>query len=264
MSSISLSKIHQQVKKILPPVNKKLLDNFSKPQQIFYKPSRHASISVVTRLDSQIENYLKQELKKILPQAGFIGEETPIKVKEYNWIVDPIDGTFNYAQQLPDFAVSIALWHYNQPVYGLTSFPILHETIHAFNRPGIYLNQKRFQPKADLIKKPLGVYSIVSNQPSMNHIFSQFNSVIPSPRSYGCCVLHGAFTALSRIHVAVLINQAIWDIGAILLLVQAAGLSCRWLSPEPDLSKPQVDAYKHSLIIGQSELVNRLSSKIKL
>lgn len=264
MSHLSLSNIHQQVVRLLPPINKKLLDNFNKPKKISYKLSPQTSTSIVTQLDGQIENYLKKQLKKILPQAGFIGEETGSDVKEYNWIIDPIDGTFNYAQQIPDFAVSIALWHQNQPIYGLASFPIVNETVYAFNQPGIYLNQKKLNLKITKPKKPLGVFSVVSDQPSMGKIYQQLNSVIPSPRSYGCCVLHGAYVALNRIHVAVLINQAIWDIGAIVLMVKAAGLSIRWLSPEPDLSKPDVNAYQHSLIIGQPYLVHQLFSKIKI
>ena len=262
--NLNLKLIHQQVLPLVKHINQLLVKNFSLPKKISYKVGSQASTSIVTQLDGQIEKYLKKELKKIFPQAGFIGEETGSNVKEYNWIIDPIDGTFNFAQQIPTFAVSIGLWHQNQPIYGIVSFPITNEIIHAFDQPGIFLNQKLTQIKIKKIKKPLAVFSVVSGDPSMGKIYHQINSIISSPRSYGCCVLHGAYTALNRIHVAVIINQAIWDIGAIVPMVKAAGLSVHWLTPKPDLSKATVNDYQHSLIIGQPDLVTDLSSKIKL
>ena len=264
MSHLLLSNIHQQVKKLLPPINKKLLDNFSLPKKISYKSGSQASISIVTQLDAQIENYLKKQLKKILPQAGFIGEETAIKVKEYNWIVDPIDGTLNYARQLPDFAVSIALWHNNEPIYAITSFPILKEIVHSFNNSGIYLNGEKYHSIFKPSQKLLAAFSLVSAETQASRIYHQLQSVVPSPRSYGSCVVHGAFTALNRIDVTVLINQAIWDIAAIVLLAKSAGLACHYLSLSPNLAKDHLKQYQYSVILGRPKLVSSLAKKIKL
>ena len=94
-----LKQIHQQVSSLMPQVNDLLLEKFTRPKKVSYKAGGidHLGTSVVTEVDKQTEEILKQKLPSILPGSGFIGEETTPQVKDYNWIIDPIDGTLNYA-----------------------------------------------------------------------------------------------------------------------------------------------------------------------
>lgn len=259
---MNLSKLHSQVLPLLKPINRLLIDNFSKPIKVLYKSSRQASISVVTKLDRQIENILKKELVKILPESGFIGEETNYVLKDYNWIVDPIDGTQNYIHHIPNFAVSIALWHKNKPVYALASFPLQAEIIHALESGGIFLNNQKIKPNFKSARKPLIIYSIVGDIKLQNQIHSAINQVALNPRNYGSCVFHGTYLALGRINAGVLINQAIWDIAAIVLLIQEAGLDCQFLSPKPKLKNQNLKDDHHSIIIGPQTLITKLKSGI--
>ena len=129
----------------MPAINRLLVEKFTLPKKVSYKAGGidHLASSVVTETDKQVEKLLKTKLLKILPGSGFIGEESEAEPKEYNWIVDPIDGTLNFANQLPVFACSIALWHQNQPIYSLVSLPMATETLHAFTGGGIFLNGRR-------------------------------------------------------------------------------------------------------------------------
>lgn len=261
--TLDLNQIHQQVVKLIPSLNKILLDNYQKTNQVSFKSTGQLSISIVTQLDSQIENSLKIALKKILPEAGFIGEETGVNLQpKYNWIVDPIDGTLNYASQVANFAVSIALWHKNQPVYSLVSFPVFQEIIYAIKDQGIYLNNQPVKLKASISPKPFIVYSAVGNTKLIQEVYQQIVNLSPSPRNFGSCVFHGTYTALGRVNAGVFINQALWDIGAIILLAQTNGLTVQWLSPQPDLSKDNLKNYQYSLIIGPQELVKKLAIKL--
>ena len=72
----------------------------------------------VTAADVRAERLLRRELLRLVPQAGFLGEESdPAGLdQEFLWVVDPIDGTSNFARGLPHFAVSVALLHRGQPV----------------------------------------------------------------------------------------------------------------------------------------------------
>ena len=66
----------------------------------------------LTSLDVEVERFLKSSLRDILPDAGFISEESPAEIKERNWIIDPIDGTGNFIYGFP-YTVSIALSNEN-------------------------------------------------------------------------------------------------------------------------------------------------------
>lgn len=64
---------------------------------------------VITELDAQIENYLKEKLFEILPEIGFFGEETGGEKSDRFWLVDPIDGTLSFARGIPFCTTMIAL-----------------------------------------------------------------------------------------------------------------------------------------------------------
>src|SRR4051812_43634371 len=66
---------------------------------------------LVSYVDKTSEKMLVEELKRILPDSGFITEENTISVKDkpYTWIIDPLDGTTNFAHGIPCFCVSVAL-----------------------------------------------------------------------------------------------------------------------------------------------------------
>lgn len=239
----------------MPKINRLLVKKFSQTKKISYKPGGidHLSTSVVTEVDSQIENILRKKLQRLLPGSGFIGEETPLSVKDYNWIVDPIDGTLNYANQIPVFACSIALWHKNQPVYAYVSLPLSGETIHSFSK---------IAPVKKPAKKIFLTYSCVGDAALQNRIFATVTRFTSSPRFYGSCVFHGVQISLGRIDGGVFINQALWDIAAIVLLAQKVGLTVKYVSHQPRVDHDDLKNYQYSLVIGPQKLARDLAAKL--
>lgn len=81
---------------------------------------RKAVGDFVTAIDLRTEAELRRGLRALLPDAGFLGEETAPAALDADWIwvVDPVDGTSNFARGLPHFAVSVALLHRGQPLLG--------------------------------------------------------------------------------------------------------------------------------------------------
>ena len=251
-----LKSIHQQVSNLMPQVNDLLLEKFTRPKKISYKSGGidHLGTSVVTEVDKQTEEILKQKLPSILPGSGFIGEETMPQVKEYNWVVDPIDGTLNYANQVPVFACSIGLWHQNQPIYALVSLPLTGETLHAIAGQGLWLNGKPVRPAKKTTKKIFLTYSCVGDSRLQSRVFEAVLQFTSSPRFYGSCVFHGAQIALGRIGGGVFMNQALWDIAAIVLLAKEAGLTVKYLSKQPNITGDNLKNYQYSLVIGPEKL----------
>ena len=262
---LNFNQLHQQVSQIMLPINRLLVKKFSLPKKISYKAGGidNLGTSVVTETDQQVEEILKSKLLKILPGSGFIGEETKPDIKDYNWIIDPIDGTLNFASQVPVFACSIALWHQDKPIYAHASLPLTGETLHAFSGQGLWLNNQPVKPVKKTTQKLFLTYSIVAPVAQTKIILNQIFQFTSSPRSFGSCVFHGANIALGRIDGGVFVNQAIWDIGAIVLLAREAGLTIKYLSPPPNLAKDDLKKYQYSLILGPEKLAHDLAAKLK-
>jgi len=262
--AISLPKVHQEVSHILKKTDQIALKYFSGKIKAEFKSDLLASIDIVTQADKEIEAILKKTLKQKFPDIGFIGEETSLNaVKDYNWIVDPIDGTMNFAHKIPLFGTSVALWQANQPLYGIISLPTQNQTIHAIKNQGVFLNNKKIKPKASLPKTNFVVFSSAGKNKDRLRLLDKLLSIVPLPRGYGCTVFQGVAAILKHANAAIFVKNAIWDIAAILPIAQEVGLHCQFISPWPDIHGPDIRQYKQTLVIGQKTLVNQLVPKIK-
>lgn len=79
---------------------------------------------------------------------------------------------------------------------------------------------------------------------------------------YGCTVNDGVMVCLGRTNCAVMINQAIWDIGAILTLAQETNTHYQFISPPPNLSAGNLKGYQHSLVMGSKQLATKLVKEL--
>jgi len=97
----------------------------------------------VTEIDKSSEELIVKQLSKLVPEAGFIAEEgTSTKIgKDYNWIIDPLDGTTNFIHGIYPCAVSIALEYRNDIVLGVVYEIGLDECFYAWKDGGAYLNE---------------------------------------------------------------------------------------------------------------------------
>ncbi|MCX6231652.1 MAG: inositol monophosphatase family protein [Bacteroidetes bacterium] len=96
----------------------------------------------VTYVDKASEKKIIDALTALLPDAGYIAEEnTSVKVgKEFNWIIDPLDGTTNFIHGLPLYAISIALQQNDEIVLGVVYEINLKECFYAWKDSNAYLN----------------------------------------------------------------------------------------------------------------------------
>jgi len=99
---------------------------------------------IVTDTDKTIEEFLRKKLYSILPQAGFIVEEgTTDKQGEFNWTIDPIDGTKYFATDTPLFYTQVSLLRNGNPVIGFIYQPVSNQLFSAVQGRGAFLNQKK-------------------------------------------------------------------------------------------------------------------------
>jgi len=106
---------------------------------------------IVTDTDTEVEDYLRKKLYTVLPQAGFIVEEGKTDMKgEYNWTIDPIDGTKYFATQVPLFFTQVALLKNNEPIISFVYNPITKQLFHAIAGCGAYINDIKTVKRHDL------------------------------------------------------------------------------------------------------------------
>ena len=107
--------------------------------------SKEGHANFVTKYDTAVQNFLQEELKKILPEAAFIGEEGDHRetlAKGYAFIVDPIDGTTNFIKKYNKSCVSVALAKDGGIVLGIVYNPYSNEMFYAEKGKGAFLNDK--------------------------------------------------------------------------------------------------------------------------
>jgi len=109
--------------------------------------------SIVTLADRESEEVIKKNIFDIFPKHSILGEETGMTQNEndYVWYIDPIDGTRNFANHIPVFAVSIALAFKKELIMGVIYNPATKTLFYAEKGKGAYCNDKRiFVSKDDI------------------------------------------------------------------------------------------------------------------
>jgi myo-inositol-1(or 4)-monophosphatase len=96
----------------------------------------------VTYVDKTSEMRIVEALQKLLPNAGFITEEKTIasEVRDYMWVIDPLDGTTNFIHGLPCYSISIGLMKENVPILGVVYEINLDECFYSWEGAPAYLN----------------------------------------------------------------------------------------------------------------------------
>lgn len=97
---------------------------------------------LVSYVDKEAEKIIVARLSEILPEAGFITEEgtKTVTAEEFNWVIDPLDGTTNFVHGVPVFAVSIALMQQDEVILGVVYEINLHECFYATKGGGAFCN----------------------------------------------------------------------------------------------------------------------------
>jgi len=186
----------------------------------------------VTMADIKAQEIIHYELSRSRTGYGFLMEEGKIKnnfnENEYTWIIDPIDGTLNFMNGIPYFAISIALYHENKIIAGVVYDPIHNDFYWAEDGLGAYLNDQRLRVKN---KKTLDKSIIALGIPFLgrgNHqehikIQQAVMSKVAGLRRFGAASLDLAFVAAGRVDGFWEFGLSSWDIAAGIILVREAG-----------------------------------------
>lgn len=196
-----------------------------------YKVFEKDGGSIVTAVDIENELFLKQELAKIVPEAGFCAEESgyPNVQSDLMWVIDPIDGTRNFIKGIPHFCIMVALTYKDEPIVAAIYQPITKELYYAEQGKGLWLHGTRIEFTDRSIEHNSAI--IVCSQFDAQSIKLKLkeNKIQISRRYFGSAGIDAIYLAIGSIDLIIFRNIAWWDIAAGMLFIQeAGGLVCRY------------------------------------
>ncbi len=200
-------------------------------------PGRRLSIEekapadFVTDVDRESERIVSEMLGGAYPEFGFLGEETghtaPGRSSEWEWIVDPLDGTRNMIRGIPFYSLSIGLARNGEPVAGLIYEPLRDETFSAVKGGGAALNDNAIAVAGAMrledcvigldLGKSAGVYEQAYD--ILGRLMPRFQSV----RMLGSMALGIAYVAAGRLDIYFNLKGSPWDIAAGIAIAREAG-----------------------------------------
>ncbi|MEX2246641.1 MAG: inositol monophosphatase family protein [Dehalococcoidia bacterium] len=186
--------------------------------------------NVVTATDVDVEQRVRELLAAEFPSHGFLAEETAADTdpdRGFVWVLDPIDGTKNYAQGLPFWCINIALCLDGEPVVALTYDAVHGEGFHAEAGGGAFVNgvPVRASEREDVASSVLGMDLGYDDEAGsrqialMERIFPNVQTI----RILGSAALGVAYAASGRVDLFAHSNISPWDIAAGILVVREAG-----------------------------------------
>ena len=185
---------------------------------------------MVSYVDKTSEEMIVAKLQQLLPEAGFITEEkTVVKTAlQYNWVIDPLDGTTNFIHGLPVYSVSIALKEYEELVLGVVYEINQDECFYAWKDAPAFLNGKQIRVSdkltvsESLIATGFPYYNFEKADAYMN-LFKDLMQSCQGLRRLGSAAVDLAYTACGRFDAYYEYNLNDYDMAAGILIVKQAG-----------------------------------------
>ena len=185
----------------------------------------------VTSSDKRTEKIIIEELQKAHPDYGIITEESGVINKSNTsnrWIIDPIDGTVNFLNGVPQFAISVGYEEDGEIKCGVIFDPIKNEFFSAEKGNGAYLNNSRIRVSNKRVFKDA---LLVTGGPQYSSqikekIFSEFEKVarvVPHIRKFGSAALDISYVACGRFDGYWQRELNYWDIAAGIIILKEAG-----------------------------------------
>ncbi len=198
--------------------------------------------SVVTEADYAMQQHMIEALRQQWPEIPLLGEEMSEAEQrslmsnslQGLWVLDPLDGTSNFAAGIPCFAVSLALLVDQQVQLGLIYDPLRDECFSAIAGEGAWLNGGALSvgenplplqnciAQVDFKRLPGSMAASIASQPPYS-----------SQRSFGSGALDWCWLAAGRVHLYLHGQQKLWDYSAGQLILREAGGECCTLQGEP-------------------------------
>ena len=186
---------------------------------------------LVTEVDVNIEAYLSAAIRETFPGDDVHGEElsSDQAILSRTWTIDPIDGTCNFARQIPLFGVQCALFEEGEPVVGAIFLPLQQELLYAIRGQGCFCNgtpmQVNTNTSIDNAVISFGNYSRGSDAlaAAQHRALGALYPIIGVARMFGASCIDLSFFFSCKTDGTILVTKNAWDLAPGLLMCQEAG-----------------------------------------
>lgn len=233
-----------------------LKQGFGTEFEISAKPGRQ---NIVTQYDHLSEKIILDKIKENFPSHTILAEEGGLSQKIDSetplWIVDPLDGTSNFAHQIPLFSISVAVHYQGKGVFGIIYQPLTNELFIAVKDQGAFLNGKKMSVSQSKVLDDsliqVGLPSHSTNQPTISiENLSKLNRTNVTTRNIGSAALALAYVAGGNLDALWMNNLYAWDWAAGKILIEEAGGQVTYFAKEEEL-------YTHtSNILATNKILN--------
>ncbi len=205
-----------------------LLKRFGRAPRVRYK----GPADIVTASDAAAERLIRRRLTAAFPGIPILGEEgggpSDFRGIQRLWVIDPLDGTVNFAHGNPVFSVSIALVESGRPVAGVVHDPTRRETFRAARGRGAWLGRRRLRTSTRrvLLQSLLSTGFSYQRGPALDRslaCFARFHHASRAVRRPGSAALDLAYVAARRFDGFWETGLKSWDVATGWLLVEEAG-----------------------------------------
>ncbi len=231
----------QDVEQVVKLVGFALLSQFGQVLS-----SEKADGSLVTQADRDADQALSQAFRARYPHHSLLTEEGEQRFDgaEWCWVIDPLDGTTNFARGVPIWGISVALLHWGIPVFGLGHFPPIQQTFWAVKGAGAFMNGSRLNTRDQRIG-PNDFFNLCSRT------LVRYQVSLPcKPRILGSAAHNLMAVANSSVRGGIEATPKVWDLAAAWVVVGEAGGVIRCLSGvEPFPLEPGQDYAQRSFTV---------------
>ena len=243
--------------------SKSLIRDFGEIEKL--QVSSKGPADFVSAADKRTEKIIIDELLKAHSDYGIVSEEIGEinkNNKDNRWIIDPIDGTLNFLNGIPHFAISIAYEEKGEVVCGLIFDPIKDEIFFAEKGSGAFFNNSRIRVTN---KKKIKECVLVTGGPKFNsskknEIFEEYvkvSNLVDAPiRKFGSAALGMSYVAAGRFDGYWEWELKYWDIAAGIIILKEAGGFVDFMEPGPQSS------LKRNVIATNSQIHQELQESL--
>lgn len=203
-----------------------ILGHYAKSYSIEYK----GEFDIVTAADKASQKKIVSIIEKSFPMHNILAEEGLKKQtdSEFTWVIDPLDGTTNFAHKYPMFCISIALKKQEEIILGVVYNPLNKEIFYSESNRGAFLNNKKISVSGTReIKKCIIAtgfpYNKKENPENNLRDFEKIAVSVQGLRRGGAAALDLCYVACGRLDAYWELSVRQWDVAAGILIVKEAG-----------------------------------------
>ncbi len=235
-----------------------IADHLGKIKEMSYKTGIN---DPVTDVDKSAEAIITGKIHRAFPEHSVLAEEGGSRDEDgsdVTWIIDPLDGTVNYAHTFPFFCVSIGVKRTEEMVLGVVYDPVRDEMFHAILGGGAFLNgESIFVSSASEVKSSLVATGFAYDAEKKEANTGLFVKMIPKARGVrrpGAAALDLCYVAAGRLDGFWELNLSPWDTAAGQLLVTEAG------GRVSTINGSKYDVFKNDILATNGRIHNEMSS----